>query len=110
MNQGLKMAIIDNLQEAPGEIHEAAMAALTAQRQTDSARKRLLEEEAKLLPTLDGKNAEIRKGQLYELTKGIHEDIAFFEEEYRRSCITLDLRQNEFRAAQAIARLLAGND
>lgn len=103
----IKAGVIKALKEFPDEIYSASCGVEEARTRLEEAQRTLRSVGNKHLPNLDGKNAEIRKAQLAELTKEEEAAVWFAESEFRNRQLKLEHVNNRFRAYCYIARLLS---
>ena len=101
--------LIQRLLDTPGEIKHGEKVLLDCLNALQRAKDRLTEKETELIlaGAIDGKNAETRTAQMRQMTATEREAVA--EEEHVLSLHRCDLNnlQNEFKALQAVARLIA---
>jgi hypothetical protein len=102
--------LVDLLLAMPLRIHASERNLLAAQDMTRNAQRILDERERELLQSdvIDGKNAEVRKAQLQDMTKGERLAVTVAAQDEAIARTDLTLLQNEFAAFRAAARLLAG--
>ncbi|MDQ7794116.1 MAG: hypothetical protein RDU89_06850 [bacterium] len=103
-----KQLIITRLAALPGEIEEAEWAVLDSHARLSDAKERLTDREAQLLlgGGIDGKNAEFRSAQLRGLTVAERQAVTEAETLLAKRRATLGKLINEFRALDAVVRLL----
>lgn len=102
--------IIARLLEMPEEIYNAEIAIFDAQVQILGVKDILAAREAELYAEgkIDGKNAEIRSGQLRQLTTAERNNVATAENNLNSARITFNHLHNEFKMLQIVAYLIEG--
>ena len=105
-----KSTIIERLSTLPGAIHEQEKALIAAMETQAEFEAKLRAKEAELLLSgaIDGKNAEIRAAQMAEKTAAEKAALKEAEKAVAEMRARLNLTHLEFKAARAIATLLAG--
>lgn len=94
----------------PEEIYNAEIAIFDAQVQILGVKDILAVKEAELYAEgkIDGKNAEIRSGQLRQLTTAERNNVATAENNLNSARITFNHLHNEFKMLQIVAYLIEG--
>jgi len=102
--------IIARLLQMPEEIYNAEIAIFDAQVQILGVKDILAVKEAELYAEgkIDGKNAEIRSGQLRQLTTAERNNVATAENNLNSARITFNHLHNEFKMLQIVAYLIEG--
>jgi len=102
--------IITRLLEMPTEILNAESILLNAQADIFEAKELLSAKEADLYTEgkIDGKNAEIRNGQLRQLTVLERNNVMSAENNLAHARITFNHLHNEFKVLQTVAYLIEG--
>lgn len=108
----MKDMIINNLWIIPNSIQAAEETLLAKAVALNCRRAQLADAEAALAldpERVNGKNAEQRAAQIRQLTAQERADVDAADIEVRQAQIALNLQQNEFKAALALARLVGGD-
>jgi hypothetical protein len=102
--------IIARLLKLPGAIYDAEMAIYDALMVVCEAKEFLATKEANLYTEgkIDGKNAEIRGGQLRQLTIIERNHVATAENSLNQARNTFNHLHNEFKMLQTVAYLIEG--
>lgn len=102
--------IIARLLKLPGAIYDAEMAIYDALMVVCEAKEFLATKEANLYAEgkIDGKNAEIRSGQLRQLTTAERNNVMSAENNLAHARITFNHLHNEFKVLQTVAYLIEG--